>query len=624
MLSVKIVHYGYRNRKIAKFFKVAPVCLMTWVTLGGLFSSEAAVIADPAMANQPGIHANATGPTIVDINAAAQNGISHNQFTEFNVNKNGLILNNSVGDATTTLGGKIAGNSNLSNGSANIIINEVVSKNMTQLNGMIEVAGKKAKVIIASPSGITCDGCGFINAERGILTTGKFDATDEPKFSVSEGSILLKGDGLQDSSDYTALIAQTISVVAEENSANDLTLMAGDRSDVIDVDGVLQRVASGDESTSLVGIDVAKLGGMYADKITLVAGQKGVSIKNSGIISADTDLVIQNNGAIRNTGEISSGNNMIIEADDINNRRGTLTAGGNFTSHSTRFENKSGQILAEGATDITASASLNNYHGTLSAAEINIKAGSINNAGKGKNRTSLSDKKSEIVAKQGDVTIVSEREMMLGDGGAQIAAAQGTVSLSAGEGLDIHATEINAKNIIINAAYADSPTVNGLDGTLIKAENDVNMTLGSLAAITSDSVISAGNDVNMNINSQGDAFRNLNNLGTLSAGNDLTFKSAGVFSNYGDVKAGKTANITSGDFINFSNVSGNLIGISSSRGFNNRESGLISSKTGITLSAKSLFRNSGSISSVNGTKVFSNFYRNDGKITGKVDVLPNN
>ena len=34
----------------------------------------------------------------------------------------------------------------------------------------VEVAGKKADVVIANPSGIQCDGCGVINAGRTTLT----------------------------------------------------------------------------------------------------------------------------------------------------------------------------------------------------------------------------------------------------------------------------------------------------------------------------------------------------------------------------------------------------------------------------------------------------------------------
>ncbi|WP_323840913.1 two-partner secretion domain-containing protein, partial [Photorhabdus africana] len=78
--------------------------------------------------------------------------------------KQGVILNNSHQATQTQLGGMVAGNPWLAKGDASVILNEVNSHDRSHLNGWIEVAGHKAEVIIANPSGITCNGCGFINA----------------------------------------------------------------------------------------------------------------------------------------------------------------------------------------------------------------------------------------------------------------------------------------------------------------------------------------------------------------------------------------------------------------------------------------------------------------------------
>ncbi|MCI1007627.1 filamentous hemagglutinin N-terminal domain-containing protein, partial [Herbaspirillum sp. C7C8] len=50
--------------------------------------------------------------------------------------------------------------------------NQINSSDPSYLRGFIEVAGNRAQVIIANPSGITCAGCGFINAQRATMTTG--------------------------------------------------------------------------------------------------------------------------------------------------------------------------------------------------------------------------------------------------------------------------------------------------------------------------------------------------------------------------------------------------------------------------------------------------------------------
>lgn len=73
-------------------------------------------------------------------------------------------------------------------------MNEVNSNNPSQLKGYIEVAGKQAQVVIANPSGLICDGCGVINADRFTLTTGQavMNQSYLESFRVREGRSRLK------------------------------------------------------------------------------------------------------------------------------------------------------------------------------------------------------------------------------------------------------------------------------------------------------------------------------------------------------------------------------------------------------------------------------------------------
>src|ERR1700754_1408022 len=120
----------------------------------------------------PGVDHAPNGVPVVNIHAPSAAGVSHNTYQHFNVDRQGLVLNNSGHVLATQQGGYIAGNPNITGNGARIILNEVTSTSRSQLSGFTEVAGRRAEVIIANPNGITCNGCGFINTSRGTLTTG--------------------------------------------------------------------------------------------------------------------------------------------------------------------------------------------------------------------------------------------------------------------------------------------------------------------------------------------------------------------------------------------------------------------------------------------------------------------
>lgn len=122
---------------------------------------------------QPTIHATASGLPQIDIQTPNAHGVSRNQYSQFDVDSRGAILNNSHNATRTQLAGQITGNPWLAKQEARIILNEVNSRNLSKLNGFIEVAGRRAEVIITNPYGITCNGCGFINAEQAMLVAGQ-------------------------------------------------------------------------------------------------------------------------------------------------------------------------------------------------------------------------------------------------------------------------------------------------------------------------------------------------------------------------------------------------------------------------------------------------------------------
>ncbi|MDU1026869.1 MAG: filamentous hemagglutinin N-terminal domain-containing protein, partial [Leclercia adecarboxylata] len=94
----------------------------------------------------PTIYTHQTGTQIIDIEAPNAAGVSHNMYREFNVGSKGMILNNNGSNYTHNTLGNIATNNNLTNGSASVILNEVISNKSSSLQGFIEVGGQKADV----------------------------------------------------------------------------------------------------------------------------------------------------------------------------------------------------------------------------------------------------------------------------------------------------------------------------------------------------------------------------------------------------------------------------------------------------------------------------------------------
>ncbi len=118
-------------------------------------------------------------PDKININAPDPYGLSYNPFVEFHVGEQGVEFNNTTAEAS-------------------IIFNDVKGNTSSELNGDLIVKGRPADVVISNPNGINCNGCGFVNSSRGVLTTGKsvFENGRLTGLEVSRGQINVEKDGL--------------------------------------------------------------------------------------------------------------------------------------------------------------------------------------------------------------------------------------------------------------------------------------------------------------------------------------------------------------------------------------------------------------------------------------------
>lgn len=350
------------NTRYWKRFHVVAVSAM--VTSVAMNSFAGGIVADGSAAKnqQPIITETANGVPQVNIQTPNSSGVSRNKYTQFDVGKQGAILNNSAQHSQTQLGGWVQGNSLLAGGTAKIILNEVNSQNPSLLHGPVEIAGAKAQLVIANPAGISCDGCGFINAQRSTLTTGNalFSNGNLTGFDVEQGHISISGTGMDDrGSNYSDLIARTVSVNADI-WANRLKITTG----VNQVSHInqLQAIHSDDADKPEFSIDVAALGGMYSDAIHLIGTEHGVGVRHAGRLEAET-LVLEADGLLRL-------------------REGSVIEAGQLDVDVVSLTNEADSEVMATNLQLSSNGSLTNY-GLLDAQQARISANSINNRGTG-------------------------------------------------------------------------------------------------------------------------------------------------------------------------------------------------------------------------------------------------
>jgi len=462
--------------------------------------AHADIIADPAAAGnqRPMITNAANGVPLVNIQTPSAAGVSRNTYSQFDVNGNGAILNNSSTNVQTQLGGFVQGNPYMAAGTARIILNEVNSSNPSLLNGYIEVAGSRAQVVIANPAGISCDGCGFINASRATLTTGTpiMNSGDLMGYRVTGGIINILGTGLDTSqTNYTDIIARAVNVGAVNINAatgvyaNNLNVITG--TNQVDVnsaqnetDNYIATITPIAPSNTIANptpsyaLDVAALGGMYAGKIHLIGTEAGLGVRNAGNIGASAGNVsIDVNGMLTNaaTGRITSSQQTQIQASlDLNNA-GVIYAGGDNTLTTQGDLTNTGTIAANGNVSLTANGANSN---------ISSSAGSVLAAGLNADET-LQTITTALANGTGNLTLAATQSIAAL--GQNLAAQDQTLSAQA---LDLSGSQAMGRNLTFTASNGN------LDATDASISASSTFTASTTQTLTTDGAAVSANQLN--------------------------------------------------------------------------------------------------------------------------------
>ncbi len=320
----------------------------------------------------------------VDIVAPSSSGTSHNKFLDYNVSEKGVILNNSAKEITTTLGGIISKNNNLNGREADLIITEVTGNKLSNILGYTEIAGKKADYILANPNGINVNGAGFLNTRDVTLTTGSILNDPLLKFKIRKGLIEVGEKGVNtEGVDYFSLISKTVKISGAISSANkknpkEVKIIAGSNDfnyATKEATGILNEAEE-----NLVGIDTGELGGIIANKITLISNDKGVGVNvKSPLVAEVEDITIDSMGNItlksakadkninlkadKNiiTEKALSGNNIYLSAKNEISNSGIIYGNELVKTNSKSVKNKkSGEILSKNTLNIASEEIIEN------------------------------------------------------------------------------------------------------------------------------------------------------------------------------------------------------------------------------------------------------------------------
>jgi filamentous hemagglutinin len=623
------------------------VLAITLAAVGIPVVSWAQQVPDAAAgANRPRMDSAANGVPVVDIVAPNARGVSHNKYQRFDVDQRGVILNNSPGIVRTQLGGYIAGNDNLKGGAASLILNEVTSSLPSSLRGFIEVGGQAAPVVIANPYGITCDGCGVINSQRFALTTGTpvFGGSGSlDAFHVTGGSVTIGSGGLDGSvADRTDIIARAVQVNGQL-WAKDLNIVTGSN-DANFIDGSV-RANAVDANRPAVAIDVAALGGMYAQKIRLVGTEAGVGVVSSGVIAAQAgDLELTSAGEVRLGGTTVASNNVSLSTPGSFSNTGQLYAGQSFDLRSGTLHNDgtiyglggNGNIVTAGLFETTAASTLHAGNGLA------LDAGAVNSSGVVDAAGTLA------IASRGDANLAGAVQ---GGGDVAVRAANqlnnAAVVLS-GERLDLQAARLaNAAGGVAFAGGDLSVATAGdltNDGSLVANRNLTVNAVGIVshgelgtqqgdASITSTAdALLAGNSVvagTLTVRAQG-ALRqqgqltvtglnavaqSLDNSGELYARGDAQLHALGGLSNTGSLHGdGGLAVIADGALVNSGSVHAEKALTLNGSSITQTQSGQINATGALKLVSAGALDNQGSIVGSQGLDVRAGSLRSGGQL----------
>ena len=271
-----------------KFFKKFITVIFLLIYNIEIFAAN--LVVDPNSNYNTKLDESASGVPIVNISTPNDRGISINEFSEYNIDEKGQILNNADNIGRSYLGGLINANPNLApNQAANLIILQVNGSNRSQIEGYLEALSReRVDVILSNENGLYINNSGTINIKNFTATTGRVNLKDGDfiGIDVEKGNIVIGPNGIDGTNaNYVEIIAKALELRGNI-VANDLKVVTGSNSTTSPTDNI--------------AIDAKELGGMYANRIRIISTDKGAGVNSDAfIVSKDSKLEITADGKIK-------------------------------------------------------------------------------------------------------------------------------------------------------------------------------------------------------------------------------------------------------------------------------------------------------------------------------------
>ncbi|MCY1740783.1 two-partner secretion domain-containing protein [Ensifer sp. SL37] len=407
------------------------------------------VVVDGGGASSAKVLSAPNGVPIVNIARPHEDGLSHNRFSKFDIGSEGLILNNSRDLSTSThLGGQILGNTNLVGRSAKVILNEVTGTSRSALRGFAEVAGPSADVIVANPNGVTCSGCGFHNTPHATITAGTpiISGGKLSGFRVDAGDVDIGRAGANASQvDVFDIISRRISLDGPVVGKT-VRMLAGPNETTYSASGdaIEHRLISEEEDKSEVAISSTAFGGIYGDRVSVVANKKGAGVTMLGDMASSTG-------------------SLTLTADGRLVARNVASAG-KVELRSARSSVSAGRVAARGPARVAAAKTIE-AEAVSAADEVILSAGDDVMLGE-----ALAGGRLEVTA-GGKIGKVSTSygiadELIESGSGKTVIGADGTVSL--------HASSLSV-DTVLSASGVEIDVVRDIELGLVSAGNNVNI-----------------------------------------------------------------------------------------------------------------------------------------------------